>query len=168
MNEKTATFQLLEPPLPEALVPHSWVEPWMIAVAVIGAALIAFLIFRKKKAAATNPLSLRQAAYTKAVSSLEKITTTNARDATVQCSLILRSYLSAAVCDPMLFETHEETLSRHDSLKGFSDTARLAAQHEFSRLASLKYAAEIPDADAQEVIKDSRALLETLHHGFQS
>ena len=168
MNEKTVSFQLLEPPSPEALVPYSWLEPWMIAVAVILATLVAFLIFKKKKAAATNPLSLRQAAYTKAVSSLEKITTTNARDTAVQCSLILRGYLSAAVCDPMLFETHEETLSRHDSLKGFSDTARLAAQHGFSRLASLKYAAEIPDADAQEVIQESRALLETLHHGFQS
>ncbi len=168
MNEKSATFQLLEPPSPEALVPHSWLEPWMIAVAVILAALVAFLIFRKKKTAAFDSLSLRQAAYAKAAGALENIATTAARDAAVQCSLILRSYLATAVCDPMLFETHEETLSRHDSLKGFSDTARLAAQHGFSRLASMKYAAEIPDADAREVIQESHTLLETLHHGFQS
>lgn len=168
MNEKSATFQLLEPPSPEALVPSTWLEPWMIAVAAIVAALIVFLIFKKKKTAAFNTLSLRQAAYSKAAGALTRITTTAARDAAVQCSLILRGYLSAAVCEPMLFETHEETLSRHEALKGFSDTARLAAQHGFSRLASLKYAAEIPTADAGEVIAESRALLKTLHHGFQA
>ena len=168
MNEKSATFQLLEPPSPEALVPSSWVEPWMIALTIVLAALFAFLIFRKKKAAVFNALSLRQAAYAKAAGAIGNITTTAARDAAVQCSLILRGYLSAAACDPMLFETHEETLSRHEALKGFSDTARLAAQHGFSRLASLKYSAEISDVDSREVIQESHTLLETLHHGFQA
>lgn len=81
-------------------------------------------------------------------------------------SLILRKYLSAAANDPALFETHEEFISRHDSLQALKPEARAAAEAGFTRLASLKYAPEIQEDAPAQVIADSRALLETLHQGF--
>ena len=169
MNEKSGSFELLEPSTPEALVPDLWLEPWMIAVAVVLVfAVLAIFIFKKKRSAPFDPLAIRQAAHAEAVAALENITTGTARDAAIQSSLILRKYLSAAAGDPALFETHEETISRHEALKDFSEEARAAAGQGFARLASLKYAAEIPDAAASEVVDESRRLLKTLHHGFRA
>jgi hypothetical protein len=111
---------------------------------------------------------MRKAAYAQAAAALEEIEAVPARDAAVRSSLILRKYLSAAAGDPALFETHQETISRHDALKGFSEEARATTGRGFARLAALKYAAEIPDAEASEVVAESRALLETLHHGFRA
>ncbi len=169
MNEKSGSFELLEPSTPEALVPDTWLESWMIAVAIVLVLVVlAYLICKKKRSAPSDPLAIRQAAHAEAVATLENITAGTARDAAIQSSLILRKYLSAAAGDPALFETHEETISRHDALKDFSEEARAAAGRGFARLASLKYAAEIPDAAASEVAAGSRALLETLHHGFRA
>lgn len=169
MNEKSGSFELLEPSPPEVLLPDSWVEPWMItaAVALLVVAL-AVLILKRKKAAPLDPLAMRRTAYAEATAALGEIDAIQARDAAVRSSLILRKYLSVAAGDPALFETHEETISRHDVLKDFSEDARAAAGQGFARLASLKYAAEIPDAAASEVVAGSRALLETLHHGFRA
>jgi hypothetical protein len=169
MKEQPANFELLEPASPEALVPDSWVEPWMVLTAV-GLLLIlgAWLIFRNKKPAAANPRAIRNAAYQVALAGLEKINALQARDAAVHCSLILRRYLSVAANDPALFETHEEFISRHDALNALTEAARKASEGGFTRLASLKYAAEIPDVSPLDVVTESRALLETLHHGFHA
>ncbi|MEO5716173.1 MAG: hypothetical protein ABIT37_22020 [Luteolibacter sp.] len=168
MKEKTSSFELLEPTRPEALVPDSWVEPWMMFTAagllVVFAAV--FLILRKKKATAVDPLAARKAAYQEAGTALEKMKALQARDAAVQSSLILRKYLALAANDPALFETHEEFVSRHDSLKALNEDARRKSETGFTRLAALKYAAEIPDLKPSEVVNESRELLETLHHGF--
>lgn len=169
MSEKTKKFELLEPPSPDALVPDSWMEPWMIVVAVVLLfALLALLFLKKKKTTAESLPEIRKVAHAEAVAALEKITSTQTRDVSVQCSLIVRKYLSAAAGDPSLFETHEEYLARHGVLVKFTDEARSAAGQGFSRLATLKYAREIPEVDAGGVIAESRALLETLHHGFQA
>ena len=167
MNEKSGNFELLEPARPEALVPDSLLEPWMIPAAVaLLLAITAYLIFRKRKSPAGDPLAARKAAYQDAAAALEKINSLQARDAAVQSSLILRKYLSLAANDPALFETHEEFISRHDALQALTHDARNAAETGFARLASLKYAAEIPDLSPLDVVTESRALLETLHHGF--
>ena len=169
MNEKSGSFELLEPSPPEALIPDSWLEPWMIATAVaLLVVVLAVLILKRKKAAPIDPLAARRVAHAEAVAALGEIGTVTPRDAAVRSSLILRKYLSAAAGDPALFETHEETISRHDAFKDFSEEARATTGHGFARLASLKYAAELPDAAASEVVAESRALLETLHHGFQA
>ena len=169
MNEKSGNFELMEPPSPEALVPDSWVEPWMIAVVVIVVlAVLAFLLFRKKKQRPFDPQAARDAAHTEAAGALAHIDSTHARDAAVQASLILRRYLSLVAGDPALFETHEETLSRHEAFKGFSEETRQAAGSGFSRLASLKYSPALPDVAASTVISESNSLLETLHHGFKA
>jgi hypothetical protein len=169
MNEKTSSFQLLEPNSPEVLVPQSWLEPWMIVAAIVLLlALGAVIAFWKKKPATVDLLAVRNAAYREAASELEKITALQPREVAVQSSLILRKYLSTAAHDPALFETHEEFLSRHNSLASLTDEARAASEAGFSRLASLKYAAEPPNINPSAVVAESRTLLETLHHGFRA
>ena len=169
MNEKSGNFELLEPASPEALVPDSWLEPWMILVAVLLAlALLAVVILKKKKVARLDPLAVRQAAHAAAAAALDKIGAVPAREAAVQSSLILRRYLSVVAGDPALFETHEEYVSRHEALKAFSEDARSAASLGFARLAAIKYAAETPDMATEQVISGSQTLLEILHHGIRA
>ena len=169
MNEKSGNFELLEPVSPESLVPASWVEPWMIAAAVLlVVALLAVAIFRKKKVAPIDPLAIRQAAHAEAAAALNKIGEVPPRDAAVQSSLILRRYLSVVAADPALFETHEEYVSRHEALKNFSEDARSSAGLGFSRLAAMKYAPEVPDMETPQVIAGSHTLLEILHQGWQA
>lgn len=168
MPEKSRSFELLEPASPEALVPDSWVEPWMIAVAVVVVLILAVLIFSRKKPPLIDPLSIRRVALAEAVAVLNSIGEVPARDAAVRCSLVLRKYLAVVSGDPALFETHEETISRQDALKNFSKAARAAAETEFTRLAALKYTEVIPDLSARDVITGSRALLDSLHQGFQA
>ena len=169
MNEKSGNFELLEPASPEALVPDSWLEPWMILVAVLLAlALLAVVILKKKKVARLDPLAVRQAAHAAAAAALDKIGAVPAREAAVQSSLILRRYLSVVAGDPALFETHEEYVSRHEALKAFSEDARGSASLGFARLAAMKYAAETPDMATEQVISGSQTLLEILHHGIRA
>jgi hypothetical protein len=167
MEEKKQIFELLEPPSPEALVPDSWIEPWIIILLVLFIlAVVALFIFRKKKKTAIDPDAIRRAAHLEASQAFAKIGQVTTREAAVQVSHILRKYLSVVANDPALFETHEETLSRHEALKNFTEPAREAAKNSFTHLASLKYAAEIPDTSAVEIINSSAHLLGTLHHGF--
>ena len=169
MNETKRSFELLEPTSPEALVPDSRLEPWMFIAAIVLVLVLGVVIaFWKKKPVVIDPLAIRKAAYQDAATGLESISAPNARDAAVQSSLILRRYLSVAANDPALFETHEEFISRHDALSLLTDDARAASEAGFSRLASLKYAAEIPEANPADVVARSRVLLDTLHHGFRA
>ncbi len=170
MNETTVdNFELLAPPSPDALVPDSPVEPWMVVAAVLLVlGLLLWLVFRKKKSPGALQREARHAAHAEAVSALKSLLPNGPRDAAVQCSLILRKYLSIAASDPALFETHEETLSRGKAFAKFNEETRRAADDGFSRLAALKYAPETPEVLTDAVVHESRALLETLHHGFQA
>lgn len=167
MDEEINTFELMEPASPEALVPTIGMWPWMLAAGILAVLAVIILILIKRRKPASASLALqRTAAFSEATSALDNLPTGSSREAAVLTSLILRKYLSAAANDPALFETHEEFVTRHDSLKSLTPEARAAADTGFSRLASLKYAPEIPSAESTEVIADSRALLETLHRGF--
>lgn len=171
MNEKTGTLELLEPTSPEALIPDSRVEPWMIySAAVLLVLLLALVVWlcKRKKTATEDPLARRRAAFNAATEALDKIGPAPAREAAVQASLILRRFLSIVAGDPALFETHEETVSRHDALKQFSEEARESTALGFSRLAAIKYAPTIPDLETAEVIAGSHRLLATLHQGFRA
>lgn len=168
MNEKSGNFELLEPASPEALVPDSWLEPWMMVVAVLLVIALLVVIFKKKKVAPLEPLAVRQAAHAEAAAALDKIGAVPAREAAVQSSLILRRYLSVVAGDPALFETHEEYLTRHEALKDFSEDARSSAGLGFSHLAAMKYAAETPTMATEQVISGSHTLLEILHHGIRA
>lgn len=167
MNGDSSRLVLQESATPEDLIPDHGLWPWWLAAAIIGVLVIsAVLVFRKRKPTAADPAKLRESAFREALSALAETSTGDARGAAVQSSLVLRKYLSIAAADPSLYETHEEFISRQDALMALTETARAAAEVGFSRLAALKYGPEPPGTPAAEVITESRALLETLHHGF--
>lgn len=165
MSGTNRGFELMEPASPEALVPEYGLWPWFLAAAaVLVAVAVLTLLARRRKP--VDPHALRDAALAEASAALAAITADHARDAAVRSSLILRKYLAAAAGDPALFETHEEFVSRHDALSALKPEVRAATETGFARLAALKYAPGIPDDAPAEVVAESRALLETLHHGF--
>ena len=167
MDEETQTFELMAPASPEALVPGYGLWPWFTGGGILILLVITLLVvFRKRKSESASLLLQRIAAFSDANAALANVSATSARETAVLASLILRKYLSAAANDPALFETHEEFISRQDSLQVLTPQARAAADDGFTRLAALKYAPDIPDKPAAEVIADSRGLLDTLHRGF--
>ncbi|MDP3851565.1 MAG: hypothetical protein Q8Q59_13740 [Luteolibacter sp.] len=167
MNENTHRLVLQEAPAPEELIPDFGLWPWWLAAGVLALAIITVLVFLKtRKPAAAVSATLREIAFREALAALDESAANDSRSAAVQSSLALRRYLSVTAADPALFETHEEFISRHDALRVLTADARTAAESCFSRLAALKYAPEIPDMPAADVFTESRALLETLHHGF--
>lgn len=168
MNGKLQNLELLESSSPESLLPDSGFSQWWIVAGVALLVLIVvILIVWKRRSPVPGTATLRNAAHADAVAEFSSITGSDARDAAIQCSLILRKYLSVAAGDPALFETHEEFISRHDALQSLTVESRLAAAAGFTRLATLKYAPKISsDASAEKIIPASRALLETLHHGL--
>jgi len=167
MNEKSSSFKLMEPTSPEALVPASWVEPWMIfSLVLLLLVVLAYFAFRKKRPVLVDPLAARRTAHAEAVAALGGIGDVIPREAAVRCSLILRRYLSVVVNDPALFETHEEYISRHESLKDFSEEARGSATLGFARLAAIKYSPGEADMDTTQVIAGSHYLLEILNQSL--
>jgi hypothetical protein len=170
MAEDRVTFELKEPASPELLLPHDystagWVSAAILALGLLGAGL---LWWRRCHPSAPAQAAARNLAYSEASGGLARIAATQARDAAVQASLILRKYLSLAVNDPALFETHEEFIARHDALSALTDSARNACESGFASLAALKYAPQIPDLAPAAVVSEARALLETLHHAFHA
>lgn len=166
MVAQSKGFELMEPASPEALVPDHGLWFWAVAAAVVVILALILAWWLRKKAKPVDPRVARDAAFAEAAASLTATTAEHARDAAVKCSLILRKYLAAAAGDPALYETHEEFVSRHDSLKALTSDARAAAESGFARLAALKYAPGLTSDDPAVVVAESRALLETLHHGF--
>jgi hypothetical protein len=168
MNENTTGLELQDAASPEALLPDHGLWPtwatFVLLALVIAVAL--YLAFRKRKAVPEDPRRIREDAFRAAQAALSTIRIDDPRDAAVQCSLVLRKYLSIAAADPALFETHEEFIARRDALQALTDAARSAAESGFGRLAALKYGPEIPGTPAADVVAESRALLESLHHGF--
>lgn len=166
MAESNTSFELKEPAPPDALVPSIGLWPWWVGGGLLLLAAVILLVVFRKRPSVIDPAAARNAAFKEALDALAATRANGAREAAVQCSLILRRYLSTAAGDPALFETHEEFVARHDSLRALSAPAREAAAAGFSRLASLKYSPDVPDADADGVTAGSRILLETLHGGF--
>lgn len=167
MNGDDTKLVLQDPAAPLDLIPDHGLWPWWLAAGIIVLLGIALIIYIKtRKPAAVDIAAARASAYRDASAGLQQCVAADAREAAVRSSLILRKYLCVAAADPVLFETHEEFISRQDALYALTEDARNAAGHGFSNLAALKYAQEIPGKAAAEVISESRALLETLHHGF--
>jgi len=167
MEEKAPNLQLQEPVLPESLVPamdFTWI--WIAIAAFVVLTIVIILIGKRKRKAKVDPLAMRRAAYTAAVQSYATTTATDARDAAVKSSLILRRFLADAVGDPALFETHEEFIIRQDSLKKLTPPAREAATTAFATLARVKYAPEVPSDDPAVILAEGRQLLDVLNGGF--
>lgn len=168
MEEKTPDLRLLEPVSPESLLPDASPPVWpLIAAAVLILLLIGWLIFRKNTKESAAVINRRKEAYEKAKKAISGIKVEHSRHAAIQVSLILRRYLAEATNDPALFETHEEFVTRRDSLERLTPAARSACGDGFQQLAALKYAPEVPDVDPQGVVNDGAQLLETIHAGFR-
>jgi len=169
MADDNVTFDLKEPPPPEALLPHDYSQAaWLAAAALALLLCVTWLIRWQRRHRASDPQSRRNFAYKQALGSLDRIHAANPRAAAVQTSLILRRYLSLAADDPALFETHEEFIARNDALQLLTETARAACAAGFARLVAFKYAPELPALEAAAVVGEARGLLETLHLGFRS
>lgn len=170
MEGEMTTLELVDPSPPESLIPEPAVSLWWIGAAAVGVLAMALLLWMllRRSNQGENPATIREAAFKEAGASLAEITTSDFRLAAIQCSLVLRHYLAKACGDPALFETHEEFVSRHDSLKDLSEDARSAAKSGFDRLVVLKYSPQPPQVPAAEVCAGCRQLLETLHRGFGS
>jgi hypothetical protein len=170
MDETPQTFELQEPASLESLIPSVSYTPWIIGGAsLLVLLLVMFAVLKSRKPSKElDPDALRRAAFLEAGTALTKVEAANPREAAVQSSLILRRYLSIAAGDPSLYETHEEFISRRDSLATLSTAAREACGQGFDRLAALKYAPQAPAGDPSTVVDAGRTLLNTLHHGFQA
>lgn len=170
MAKDTASYELKEPAPPEPLLPADPPNPWWL---VLGGVLLMLILLggwflrRRHRARQADPRVLRQQAFRDAQAALAGINATSARGAAIQASLILRRYLAAAVMDPSLYETHEEFISRSDSLKDLSEPARAACHTAFTTLAAVKYSPHESDQEPGVLIDGARGLLETLHQGFQ-
>lgn len=168
MADANVTFELKEPAPPDALLPRDYTQIGWLAAAALGLLVGVAGLVRWRRHHTANPAqSRRLLAYKEASAALGRVAAAEARAAAVQTSLILRRYLSLAADDPALFETHEEFITRNDSLLSLTETARAACAAGFARLAAVKYAAAIPELAAASVIADAGELLETLHHGFR-
>jgi hypothetical protein len=166
MKPSSNGMQLMEPVSPETLLPSIGLWPWWTGGILAVIAAIALCIWLARRRGKADPVALRRAAYQEALAGLDAVQTADPRDAAVRGSLVLRRYLSVAAADPALFETHEEFISRHDALAALKPEARSAACEHFTRLATLKYGPPRADAEAGDVVRDSRQVLETLHTGF--
>ncbi len=167
MEETAPNLQLQEPVLPESLVPAmdlTWL--WIALGAFVLITLLMVLLARRKRHSTVDPLALRRAAYNAAKKSFETLAPAHTREAAVETSLILRRFLADAVSDPSLFETHEEFITRQDSLKKLTPPAREAATNAFAVLARVKYAPEIPEDKPASIVAEGRQLLEVLNGGF--
>lgn len=167
MNGKS-TYELLEPESPVGVIPDSGLWIWWVWVSIVLLVVLAILWARsRRKPVGSGVLARRNAALAESMEALGRVATVDVRAAAVQCSLILRNYLSIAAGDPALYETHEEFVIRHDALQALAPEVRAAAAAGFARLAALKYGPEIPLADPLDVIGESRVLLESLHRGIK-
>ncbi|MBC8127962.1 MAG: DUF4381 family protein [Gloeobacteraceae cyanobacterium ES-bin-144] len=170
MNEKTTGFELMEPASPEALIPDYGLWPLMLAAALLTTLTIVavIIICHRKKSSTVDPGAIRNAAKAEAAVALSALSSLDSRNVAVQASLILRKYLSVAANDPALYETREEFIARNDALQALDQETRTATETTLNRLGTLKYSPEIPATSPEEIITESKSLLEKLHCGFAS
>lgn len=170
MAEEGAQFQLLDDPHDLRLVTDWQVQLWWFLVAA-GLALlltagVLFFVRRKKKK--ESGISDREEAFVEAEESFGRIGGERGlRDVATEVSLILRRYLARSLGEPALFETQEETVSRHDGLANFPDELRGRVREYFAVLARNKYAVrarEGGDAEgAEALVAEGKDLLEEMH-----
>lgn len=165
---QTQSLELIEPAAPDDLLPTD-IQPWMwVAGVLVILIVIGLLVWKMKHKASVDPHAIRSQAYRLAAAEFDQLKAAGPREAAILSSLIIRKYLSVAAGDPALYETHEEFVSRHDSLNALTPQARQACTEGFARLAEWKYAPESPADTAEEILAANRRLLETLNAGFQN
>jgi Domain of unknown function (DUF4381) len=161
MDQPLKDFRLMEPILPEA--PGPGLVPWIVGLLVLGAILMALVIWARQRHSPSHSLRFKELAYRNAVETLTRIAPVGIRETAIQSSLILRQFLAQVTNDPALYETHEEFITRQNSLQSLRPETQSTAKQLFDRLAAIKYASEVPDHQPSELIANSKSLLTTLH-----
>lgn len=92
--------------------------------------------------------------------------TSSASQKATALSLALRGYLSKALGDPSLYQTHEEFISARQSLERIPVQQKNSLQEFFMYLARLKYAPHSTEPDTSTLISDTKNMLENLHRAI--
>ena len=151
----------MEPTLPEP--PGPGIAPWIVGTLVLGAILLALIIWSRRRHSPSHPLRFKEIVYRDAITALTQLAPVGIRETAIQTSLILRQFLAKVTNDPALYETHEEFVTRQDSLKSLSPATQASTKQLFDGLAAIKYDREVADRQPSELIADSKGLLATLH-----
>lgn len=166
MADRITTFELAEGHDAMKLVP-AWQPEWWWILTGAGAFLvvIGLLLILLRKMRKAEPFHPERAAYQEADAALLDLSAGQARKEAIELSLILRRYLSKRMNDPVLFETHEEFIGRHDAIKAFDVPLRVSISGYFAELAAIKYGSdEAPDRSGSGSLKArARELLERMH-----
>jgi hypothetical protein len=166
MAESKTTFELAESQDAMKLVPTWQLEWWWILVG-LGALLIvvglSFILLRKIRK--TDPYQAKREAHREADGALFHLKEIQAREVAIQLSLILRRYLAKCLNDPVLFETHEEFIGRHDAIKGFDVSLRVGVSGYFAELAAIKYGPDdgVVQGGVESLKTRARELLERMY-----
>lgn len=163
MEEKPSSLDLKDIPDVSKLLPSTPLPWWVWIAAAIVLATVLWLIFRRRSVRKSQP-QLRLRAYQEALASLEKMAGISSPvPLATGLSLTLRHYLAAAFSDPSLFETHEEFISRHNTLGSLPATLRDDIGQYFAHLARYKYAPSETAVDLSTWVPQARDLLKSLH-----
>ena len=151
-----------EPLLPDSSLPV-WAWLFIVSGTLLLGILIWYLIRRQKPVGIVDPQKVRDEAYRRAVAELEAASGGGTmQEAATRVSIALRRYLAVVSGDPALFETHEEFVSRHESLAKYPEELRQTTAEGFSHLARLKYGREA-SGDPAALSSAARQLLDRLH-----
>jgi hypothetical protein len=162
MEENAPSLELYDIPEVQDLIPRFWIPWWAWLVAVL-LCLAMYAIVRAIRRHQGRPQN-EDEAYQRALRSLEEAKSiTHIVALATAISLIMRRYLSLALADPSLFETHEEFLSRHQALAAVPDDLRRSLTDFFSTLCRYKYAPSGSEVDGSLLVPQASSLLQQLH-----
>lgn len=147
------------------LVPTWEVEWWWYvvggAVLILLVLLVAMLMRRKVVVDAGKQ---KRDAFKRALGRLTEMRDDVGKSVAVGVSVELRRYLAESLGEPALFETHEEFVSRHDALAGFSEELRGDVGRYFAELAAVKYGpVEAGGEVAGDLVARGISLLERMY-----
>ena len=146
--------------------PITWGAWCMIGGIALLLALLGFVIWRKARRSSTETAEdTNEKARADALASLATCPTEDRTETATECSIIVRRYLSRRTGDPALYQTHEEWVSRHDSLEDFSDGIKQQLDELFSQLARSKYAPSDQGDEPGVMIENSRQVIDAVHRG---
>lgn len=141
MEEKVNQLELVESQEALRLVPTWELQAWWFFAAVgVVLLLILLIFFLRRKKNLIHLQEIKKQAYSAAKIELAALCSEDARGTAIELSFILRRYLARTMSEPALFETHEEFISRHDALAGFSAELRKEIGIFFTALSQIKYA----------------------------
>ena len=161
-NEILQAIPTLEQDIPadQFMVQNFW-EPfaWVCAIVIPLAALAAWWMYRRRKAAAAPGITPLQEALAALRDIEEELPAM--RECALRLSMVLRSYLAGQTQDPALYETHEEFSQRMDSLAHVPQNCQCETRDLLEHLAEFKSAGETEhDATrSRNLIESARQLI---------